>query len=297
MHCPTRLESADPPQPMNILSLSSRVAYGHVGHAGSVFCLQRLGHEVWPVETTLLSNHLGYASWGGRQLPAAEVAAVLEGLETLGALDRVEVLASGFLGKAAELAAETVAKLRRRRPGLLYALDPVMGERDGGLYVATATAKVIKERLLPEADILFPNSFELELLSDRAIGTLADALAACAALSARGRPGLVVVATGLERADGDPATVETLAVGPQGAFLAAAPRRAVKAHGLGDCFAALFLGHYLNAGRDLEAALERSASAMAALVAATGEAEELALVQAQDALAAPPPLAGVTRIG
>lgn len=281
---------------MNILSISSRVAYGHVGHAASVFCLQRLGHEVWPVETTLLSNHLGYPAWGGRQLAEAEVAAVLDGLERLGALVEAEVLATGFLGKAAALVEATLAKLRRARPDLLYALDPVMGERQGGLYVAPETAALIRDRLVGEAGLLFPNSFELDYLAGGRVESLADALAACHAIRARGRSELIVVATGIERVEGNPAAVETLAVGPQGAFLATAPRHAVEAHGLGDCFAGLFLGHYLNCERDLEAALGLAASAMAAVIEATGAARELALVAAQQAFAAPPRRATLTRL-
>ncbi len=281
---------------MNILSISSRVAYGHIGHAASVFCLQRLGHQVWPVETTLLSNHLGYPAWGGRQLTRDEVAMVIDGLERLGVLAEVDVLATGFLGQAPELVEETLAKLRRMRPDLLYALDPVMGERLGGLYVPPATAACIKERLLREAGLLFPNMFELDHLAGGRIETLKDAIAAAQAIRARGRSDLAVIATGIERIDGDPTVIETLAVGPQGVFVAAARRHALNAHGLGDCFAALFLGHYLNSGRDLETALGLAASAMAAVVAATGEARELALVAAQQALAEPPERVRLTRL-
>jgi len=281
---------------MNILSISSRVAYGHVGHAASVFCLQRLGHEVWPVETTLLSNHLGYPAWGGRQLAQDEVAMVIDGLERLGVFAEIDVLATGFLGQAPELVAAVLAKLRRVRPDLLYALDPVMGERLGGLYVPPATADCIKERLLGEAGLVFPNSFELDHLAGRRVETLGDAIAACRAIRARGRSDLAVIATGIERIDGNPAAIETLAVGPQGVFLAAAERHALNAHGLGDCFAALFLGHYLNSGRDLEATLGKAASAMAAVVAATGDARELALVAAQQALAEPPERVRLTRL-
>jgi pyridoxine kinase len=282
---------------MNILSISSRVAYGHVGHAASVFCLQRLGHEVWPVDTTLLSNHLGYPAWGGRQLAADEVAMVLDGLERTGVFAQADVFMTGFLGKAPQLAVETLAKLRGLRPGLLYALDPVMGERKGGLYVPVETAALIKERLLGEADITFPNVFELDALSGIRVETLKDAIAACETIRAHGRPDLVVVATGIERVDGHPDAIETMAVGPQGAFLAASRRHPLRAHGTGDCFAALFLGHYLNSGRDLENALGQAANAMAAVVEATGDALELALVAAQDALAKPPKKATLERLG
>jgi len=281
---------------MNILSISSRVTYGHVGHAASVFCLQRLGHEVWPVETTLLSNHLGYPAWGGRQLMTEEVAMVLDGLERLGVYAGVDIFATGFLGKAPHLAVETLGKLRRARPDMLYALDPVMGERKGGLYVPVETAALIKRELLAEADLTFPNIFELDYLSGSRVETLTDAIQACEAIRAQGRPSLVVIATGIERVDGNPQAIETMAVGPQGVFLATAKRHALRAHGTGDCFAALFLGHYLNNRHDLEASLGLAASAMAAVVEATGDAMELALVAAQNAFANPPKKATLERL-
>jgi pyridoxine kinase len=282
---------------MNILSISSRVTYGHVGHAASVFCLQRLGHEVWPVETTLLSNHLGYPAWGGRQLTTEEVAMVLDGLERLGVFADVDIFLTGFLGKAPQLAVETLSKLRRARPDMLYALDPVMGERRGGLYVPVETAALIKRELLAEADLTFPNIFELDYLSGSRVETLEDAMKACEAIRAQGRPDLVVIATGIERVDGNPQAIETMAMGPQGVFLATAQRHALRAHGTGDCFAALFLGHYLNNNHhDLESSLGLAANAMAAVVEATGDAMELALIAAQGAFANPPKKAKLERL-
>ena len=38
---------------MNGLSISSHVAYGHVGNSAAVFALQRLGIEAWPVDTVV----------------------------------------------------------------------------------------------------------------------------------------------------------------------------------------------------------------------------------------------------
>jgi hypothetical protein len=38
---------------VNILSIQSWVAYGHVGNAAAVFALQRLGVEVWAINTVL----------------------------------------------------------------------------------------------------------------------------------------------------------------------------------------------------------------------------------------------------
>ena len=59
---------------VSILSIQSHVAYGHVGNSTAIPVVQRLGHEAWPVHTTLLSNHLGYPTHAGRVLPPGEVA-------------------------------------------------------------------------------------------------------------------------------------------------------------------------------------------------------------------------------
>ena len=65
---------------MNILSIQSHVAYGHVGNSAAVFALQRLGCEVWPVHTVQFSNHTGYGGWKGEVFGAAMIEAVVEGM-------------------------------------------------------------------------------------------------------------------------------------------------------------------------------------------------------------------------
>src|SRR3712207_9283152 len=69
-----------------ILSIQSAVAYGHVGNSAAVFPLQRLGFEVWPVNTVLFSNHTGYGAWRGRVVELAWVEEIIEGIRDRGAL-------------------------------------------------------------------------------------------------------------------------------------------------------------------------------------------------------------------
>jgi pyridoxine kinase len=280
---------------MDVLSIQSRVAFGHVGNAAAVPALQRLGHRVWPVETTMLSNHLGYATHGGRILQADEVASVLEGLAKLGLFGRLDALLTGFLGAAAEAAVDAVRSLRQANPNALYCLDPVMGERQGGLYVRAATADTIALRLLPEADILLPNAFELDRLASARTQNLAEACAAADRLRGRARPNAVVVATGLDCKDGPADQVETLAVGPSGRWLAQVPRLDVPAHGGGDLFSALFLGHYLKRP-ELPSALARAMDSTHAVFAASIGREELALVESLELLARPPVVARIKRL-
>ena len=73
-----------------VLSVQSRVAYGHVGNAASVFPLQRLGIEAWALDTVAFSNHTGHGQWRGSVVPAAHVAELFEGVAALGVIGRSE---------------------------------------------------------------------------------------------------------------------------------------------------------------------------------------------------------------
>jgi pyridoxine kinase len=281
---------------MLIISLQSRVAYGHVGNSTAVAVLQQLGHDTAAVDTTQLSNHLGYETHGGRILPASEVAAVVEGLVKLGVLARCDALLTGFLGHSASVAGDAVQWLRMENPNALYCLDPVMGEREGGLYIAEATAATIGQRLVPEADILLPNAFELDYLCGARNRTLSDVATASDALRRRARPGAVVIATGLDRDEGPRERVEVMASAKGARYLASVPRLDLPAHGAGDLFAALFLGHFLH-GRNLPNALARAMDATHAVFTRSAGRPELALVESLGSLRDPPRAAEIEQIG
>jgi pyridoxine kinase len=287
---------------MSILSIQSRVSFGHVGNAAAVFPLQRLGFEVWPVDTVAFSNHLGYETWRGRTHPAAEVAEVIEGLELLGLFPRCRAVLSGYLGEAATAAVvrDTVAKVRAANPQAFFLCDPVMGDRDKGMFVEPAVREAFLDELLPEADMMVPNAYELEALTGIDTTTLDGALAAADRLRAdlkrkrgkggRRRAGTVVVCTGLLRRDGPADKIGTLAVADDGAWLATTPFVPMHVHGTGDTLAALLLGHYLKTGR-LATALGRAVAGLHKVIEATAAAKryELTLVKSQDAMVAPKP--------
>jgi pyridoxine kinase len=280
---------------MNVLSLQSRVAYGYVGNAIAVPALQRLGHDAWPVDTTALSNHLAYPTHAGRFLPPEEVSAVVEGLARLHLLARIDAMLSGFLGEAGAVAADTADRLRAENPEAIYCLDPVMGERAGGLYVRPATAEAIAGLLLPRADLLLPNAFELDHLASTKSRDLSDVIAAAESLRLRARPGAVVIATGIEREGGPKDRIEVLALAADGAWLCEAPRLPVEAFGGGDLFSALFLGHYL-LRHDLLEALARSMDSAHAVFARSVGRKELALVESLANLADPPKVARLRKL-
>jgi pyridoxine kinase len=272
---------------MNILSIQSRVAYGHVGNAAAQFTLQRLGHTVWPVETAYLSNHLGYKTWRGRFPSAEEVDEVVTGLGELGVLAACDAVLSGYLGAVGNGAtvAHAVDLVRAKNPKALYACDPVMGDLPHGLFVKPEVPPIFANQLLPLADFAFPNAYELEYLTGGRTDTLPAALSAADSFLAKMRPGATVVVTSLLRKDSPAGSIETLAVSKDAAWLVATPRYDAPPHGAGDCFAALFLGHHLYM-RDLSATLGLTATAIHAVIAASAKAgtEELLLVPSQDSL-------------
>src|SRR5437588_9962312 len=141
---------------MNVISIQSQVAYGHVGHSAAVFPLQMHGIDVIAVPTTLLSNRPGYPTIRGRVLEAQLVADLLLGVEERGAIDAADMILSGYLGspEIAAVVADFVARAKARNPKLVYACDPVLGDRDRGMFVKAEIPPLVRDHLLPLADII-----------------------------------------------------------------------------------------------------------------------------------------------
>ncbi|GAB2511184.1 Pyridoxamine kinase [Corynebacterium atrinae] len=273
---------------MNILSIQSHVAYGHVGNSASVFPLQRLGHEVWPVSTVNFSNHTGYGAWRGPMIPAADVADVIAGIEDRGVFERCDAVLSGYQGGSdiADVIIEAVAKVKAANPDALYACDPVMGNAKSGCHVSDLIPPLLRDRVVPVADIITPNQFELGYLTGLEVGDLESTLAAVDAARDMG-PSTVLV-TSVERPDRPEGTIEMLAVNDEGAWIVQTPYLPFKRNGSGDVTAALFTGHYV-ASRNAADALAKTASSVFDLVEKTYEADsrELLLIDAQEAYAHP----------
>ncbi|CAM3484647.1 pyridoxal kinase PdxY [Nocardioides dubius] len=273
---------------MKILSIQSSVAYGHVGNSAAVFPLQRLGHEVWPVFTVHFSNHTGYGAWRGPLLPAEDVREVITGIEERGALAEVDVVLSGYQGgeEIGDVILDAVARVKAANPDAVYACDPVMGNAKSGCFVHPAIPVLLRERVVPAADIITPNQFELGYLTGREPQTLAEILDAADAARAMG-PSTVLV-TSVEQADRPADTIEMLAVTPEGAWIVRTPHLPMKANGSGDVTAALFTAHYRSSG-DAGDALGRTVSSVFDLLSNTLDAgsRELLLVESQEAYAHP----------
>lgn len=282
---------------MRILSIQSSVAYGYVGNSAATFPLQRLGHEVWPVDTMHLSNHTGYRSWRGEAADPATLADLIEGIADLGVLGTVDAVLTGHLGSTgtARVVLDTVARVRSLNPSVRYCCDPVMGDVGPGMFVAAGIPELLRDSVVLQADVLTPNMFELMYLSGAEDATSAGASREAASvrelLDAVDRlrdlgPGTVLVTSVRHPGIGED-EIAMIAVDGDGAYQVRHPRVPVTLGGAGDVTSALFLAHLVDAG--IVAALSRTASSLFAIMTASAEhgRQELALVQAQAAIAEP----------
>jgi pyridoxine kinase len=281
---------------MSVISIQSQVAFGHVGNSAAVFPLQIHGIDVTAVPTTLLSNRPGYPSIRGRVLDAPLVADLLRGVEERGAVDRCEMILSGYLGSGeiAAVVADFVARAKARNPALTYCCDPVLGDRDRGLFVAADIPPLVRDRLCPLADIITPNHFEFEWLCGAKATTSGQVIEEAHALMARG-PSTVVV-TSAELKDTPDGEIETLAVerprkeSREGfkAWRVRTPKLPISPSGTGDLFAALLVAARVR-GSNMPDALGHAVSAIFAVLERTAArgTEEMRIVESAGLLVHP----------
>jgi pyridoxine kinase len=276
-------------QSVRILSIQSHVAYGHVGNSAAVFPLQRLGHEVWPVLTVNFSNHTGYGAWRGPLIAAEDVAAVITGIGERGAFETCDTVLSGYQGspEIADVIVEAVAQVKAANPEATYTCDPVMGNAKSGCFVNPEIPPIIREQVVPIADVLTPNQFELGFLTDTDPHSLEEVLESADLARAMG-PSTILVTSVETARDGQCDTIGLMAVTDDGAWLVETPLLPMKANGSGDITAALFTAHLHTTGSPADA-LARTASSVFAVLKATLESgeRELRLIAAQASIADP----------
>jgi pyridoxine kinase len=273
---------------MNILSIQSHVAYGHVGNASAVFPMQRLGVEVWPIHTVQFSNHTGYGAWKGRVFEGGMIDEVMEGIAERGVLPSCDGVLSGYMGSAdiGHAILSAVERVRGANPRAVYCCDPVIGDVGRGVFVRPGIPEFMREQAVPAADIVTPNQFELELLTDIQIRTIADAHRAVETLRDAGPRTVLVTSLVTDETPAD--CIDMMAADGQGAWRVRTPKLDVSVNGAGDAIAALFFVHYLRE-QSAAAALAKAAASIFGLLKRTKEAgsREILTVEAQDEFVAP----------
>src|SRR3954454_545050 len=230
------------------MSIQSSVAYGHVGNSAAVFPLQRLGHEVWPVLTVHFSNHTGYGAWRGPLLDPADVREVVAGIAERGVLGECDAVLSGYQGDPAVGAVilETVELVKSANPDAVYCCDPVMGDVGRGMFVRPGIPEFMRDTVVPRADILTPNHFELDFLAGRETSTLPELLDAVDEVRERGPRDVLV--TSVLHGDVPEGSLDVVAVSDAGAWVVTTPLLPIAPNGCGDVTTALYLAHLRTTG-------------------------------------------------
>lgn len=273
---------------VNVLSIQSHVAYGHVGNASAVFAMQRLGVEAWPIHTVQFSNHTGYGAWTGRVFDGPFIDELLDGIEDRGVLPRCDGVLSGYMGSADVGSAilSAVARVKAANPDARWCCDPVIGDVGRGTFVRPGIPELLRDQAVPLADVVTPNHYELDFLTGRTTRTLDEVKAAIGDLHGMG-PGTVLVTSVV--AEDTPEDAVDLVVGQAGrSWRVRTPKLDLSVNGAGDAIAALFFCHLVAEGNPA-AALELAAASTFGVLARTVEAgsRELLLVAAQDELVRP----------
>jgi pyridoxine kinase len=279
---------------MAVLSIQSHVVFGYAGNTAAVFPLQRLGREVWAINTVEFSNHTGYGSWKGKALGAELAGELVTGLQERGVLNRCEAVLSGYLGGADVGGAiiDAVKKVKGESEGALYCCDPVMGDVGRGFYVKPDIPDIFRKELIPLADIACPNQFELEALTGIKVESLKDAVSAVNKLHEMG-PRIVLV-TSYKEKDGE---IGMIASDKTNCFSVTTPELPLGngVAGTGDMTTALFLSRYLET-KDLEKTLELCTASVFGVLQESYRASpsknvnlplELKIIEAQEELVRP----------
>mmetsp|Transcript_9667 Transcript_9667/g.16139 ORF Transcript_9667/g.16139 Transcript_9667/m.16139 type:complete len:293 (-) Transcript_9667:31-909(-) len=256
-----------------ILSIQSHVVSGYVGNKAAVFPLQLLGFDVDVVNSVHFSNHTGYAHGvRGDVLDGNQLKEVLEGLEVNGLLNNIQHLLTGYIGSESFLTAvlHVLDTVRKHNPKVRFVCDPVLGDH-GEFYVPPELVPLYREKVIPVADVVTPNQFEVEQLTGIKVESIEDARTACKALHDMG-PSLVII-TSIEM-DGNKDILAVLASkrtnGEDEVWRIDTPVVPGAYTGTGDLCAALFLGH--TALEDtLASAMEKVIGTMHAVISRTHE--------------------------
>ena len=188
---------------MKILSIQSAVAYGHVGNSAAVFPLQRIGVEVLPVYTVNFSNHTGYGAWRGPLIAPDDVRDVITGIEERGVLGECDAVLSGYQGgeQVGAVILDAVARVKAANPRAIYCADPVMGDVERGFFVRPGIPEFMRDKVIPAADIVTPNQFELDYLSGTEVRTVDGLICMTLAASLLLSPRLMRRRTSISRSD------------------------------------------------------------------------------------------------
>ncbi len=261
-------DSASPalqPLAIDIVSVQSQVVYGSVGNNIALPAFALHGLRVAAVPTVVLSNTPHYPSMHGGALPVEWFAGYLDDLCARNALGQLRAIQTGYLGSAeqAEVLVRWIAARLTEQPGVRVHIDPVIGDHDHGIYIDPAIVSVYRESLLPLANGIFPNGFELGHLTGRAVRTLDEVIAAARTLLT-GRIDWVIV-TSAAPDSWSAGQMRVAVVTADGTEVIDHARIDAAPKGTGDLFSAIVTSQLLAGRSILDAAQQACATVVAAV--------------------------------
>lgn len=270
---------------MNIISIQSQVVHGHVGNSAAVLPMQVRGLTVAAVPTTLLSNNPHFETMRGRVLESELVGDLLRGVEERGLIETSRYIISGYLGSRAngDVVAAFVERARRINPDIVYICDPVMGDSNLGVFVADQVVECLLGRLVPMADVLTPNQFEVGLIAGGGISSWRALEADVLKIQAQRQARLVV--TGCTLADTPDGLLENIVFEDKTSTRLTFPRLPIAPVGTGDLFTGLLTANLAHGGTLVDAARGAGAVVLDVLerTIASGQ-QEMRLASVIDAL-------------
>ena len=274
---------------MTIVSFQSHVAAGAVGNSAASIVYAAFGRELWALPTVLYSNHPAGRTFAGEVVSTASLYRLIAAFEKNGLIEQVEHVQTGYLGAAEQAQAVLTLLSAARKSGrpVSYACDPVLGDQTAGLYVPRTIAITIREALVPAADIVMPNLFELGYLANTPVDTAAQVWTAMQSLQRKGPR--IVIATSVITQETAANEVSTFLLDGVNRWCVRTPRISSPAHGAGDVMAAIFLAR-LSEGESSHRALSHAVSSVHCILAATGNQADLPIHAARDHLLSPVPV-------
>jgi len=297
---------------LRVLSIQSHVVHGFVGNKCAVFPSQIAGFDVDTINSVQFSNHTGYGKWTGEVLTSDQLRKLYEGLCT-NSLTEYTHVQTGYTSSADCLReiGRIIADLRTNNPDLIYVCDPVMGD-NGKFYVSEDVVPVYRDVLIPLANVVTPNQFELQLITGITITNQTDIRRAMRNLHERGV--CTVVVTSLDAQEKEPFLIgfgsqitpdKTIRV-----YKFEVPRLDAYFVGTGDLFTSSLLIWLQKTNLSLQPALEKVLSTLQDVLKRTLEYAksqcgnkkptsknlELRLIQSKDDLLSPKSEVKVTQI-